>query len=351
MLDGFGGEINETARRIAEKSKQGNQITSEVNGNNLSREMQKKADLFEDTKLPKRGEGRERMTKRLGKAATFVTNVLLFGASLGMGGNAVANEIKNDNSGYDNVVTSGQTKDSNGSHDLKIEATQVAKQAEISNNKIIPESITDLEAVLKTVPDGLKENGKASIPLIIQAFKNEGITSPEVIGNALGAAEAEADIDLASTEKEADTQSKKHNYDGGSKYAAHGIGLTHKYNYEKYDKYLKERFPGREYEGLKKQNKKLDLVNDPDQAAIPEIAAAIFAAFYKNERNENGLNMVDLILQGRNIEARKIFQGKFDETDPENEQLTRIMKYINMRAKSYSDALRIDISKASSNRN
>ena len=61
MLDGFGGEINEVARRIAQKSKQG-----------TSSEVQKKSDLFKDSQFSNRTNGRERMTKRLGKAATFV---------------------------------------------------------------------------------------------------------------------------------------------------------------------------------------------------------------------------------------------------------------------------------------
>jgi len=109
--------------------------------------------------------------------------------------------------------------------------------------------------------------------LIAQALKEQGILSSNVLAYALATAKHEAGM-VPKDEIRANSRSQpylaklQNNYEGGWNYHGRGlIQLTHKSNYQAMDDRL----------GLNGA-----LVNNPDLANDPEIAARILAVFFKD---------------------------------------------------------------------
>lgn len=152
------------------------------------------------------------------------------------------------------------------------------------------------EPIIQLVPESQREVAKTAIPQITNALKEQGITDPNAVAYALATASHESGFVPkeevmaqrginARNDYIADLQD---NYEGGKKYRGRGyIQLTHKGNYKKYGDMID-----------------VDLVNNPEKANDPEVAAKILAAYIK----ENEIDK--LASQGNYDQARVRVQGK-----------------------------------------
>lgn len=159
-----------------------------------------------------------------------------------------------------------------------------------------PQPQQNYESIIKTVPESQRKQAKTAIPQITNALKEQGITDPNAVAYALATAGHESGF-VPKEEVMAQRGINSHNdyiaklqdnYEGGKKYRGRGyIQLTHKGNYKKYGDMIGE-----------------DLVNNPEKANDPEVAAKILAAYIK----ENGIDK--LASQGNYDQARVKVQGK-----------------------------------------
>jgi LysM repeat protein len=130
--------------------------------------------------------------------------------------------------------------------------------------------------------------------LIANALQKEGILTPNVLAYALATAQHEAGMVpkgeiRANPQKQARLAKLQNNYEGGWQFHGRGlIQLTHKSNYAAMDKRL----------GLGGQ-----LVNNPELANNPDIAARILAAFMKDR------GVADYAERGDFIRARGPING------------------------------------------
>lgn len=173
----------------------------------------------------------------------------------------------------------------------------------------------DVQKIMAEVPMNLKEDAKVSIPLIIQALREEKIDSKAVLAFTLGNAEWETWFDFEKEEFGGREQARKLKYEGGDNYFARGLGaITHKPNYKRYGDRLH-----------------IDLENNPDLALKKENSGRILGAFTKDE------GIADLVNQGKLVEARKRFVGNYADDDEHNKSATR---YILLRTKAYENQMR-----------
>lgn len=145
------------------------------------------------------------------------------------------------------------------------------------------ESSVNNTNVVSIIPQKAKQSATKNIPIIEQALEEEGINSPEVLAYALATLEHEtAGTFEPISEYSGRQQAAKKGYGGGEDYYGRGfIQLTHDYNYEKYGDLIGE-----------------DLVNDPELANNPEIAARVLALYFK----ETGIPQ--LVNKGQFVQAR-----------------------------------------------
>lgn len=174
----------------------------------------------------------------------------------------------------------------------KVYAAEVSKTAPVVEKKISPVVKTQVEKVLDSIP----ENQKQAATLIAKALKEQGILDPSTLAYALATAKHETaqsfqpvNEGFYNDEKygydpgfTGRSQARKLNYGGGEDYYGRGfIQLTHLGNYDKYGKQLG-----------------LDLVNNPELANDPEVAAKVLALYFKDR------GTADLAKKGDFVGAR-----------------------------------------------
>ena len=143
---------------------------------------------------------------------------------------------------------------------------------------------------IERLVDGVPQKGKAgarkSIPLIAKALDKEGILDSNVLAYALATIEHETDETFEPLEEiNGRFSARRLGYEGGMNYFGRGyIQLTHLRNY----KVIGERI------GMGER-----LVKNPELAGTPEVAAAVLAAFFKDN------NVANLASKGNFIAARR----------------------------------------------
>ena len=155
---------------------------------------------------------------------------------------------------------------------------------------------TALTELLDTIPENQRDAATTAVPALTEALKEQGITDPKAVAYALATAAHESGFVPkeeqmaqrginARNDYIADLQD---NYDGGKAYRGRGyIQLTGKGNYELYGKQIG-----------------VDLVQNPDLANDPVVAAKILAAYMKNSGS------ADAAQSGDYNRARVLVQGK-----------------------------------------
>ncbi len=156
--------------------------------------------------------------------------------------------------------------------------------------------------LLSAVPQGQQGQAQAAIPAITDALKEQGITDPKAVSYALATASHESGF----TPKEEQMAQRginprndyiaglQDNYEGGKDFRGRGyIQLTGKSNYENYGKQIG-----------------VDLVNHPELANDPAVAAKVLAAYMKNS------GAADKASKGDYTGARIAVQGR-GATNPE----------------------------------
>jgi predicted chitinase len=158
---------------------------------------------------------------------------------------------------------------------------EVARRKEGTEQKVIDALANKADKDSPTPKRDLKKN----IALIVDSLKEEKIATPRVIAYAMATMETETGhtyepvregyyLDKANGDKpgtNGEKTAEQNGYDGGKNYYGRGyVQITHKYNYEKFDREL----------GMKGK-----LANNPDQALKPNVAGDILATFFK----ENGV--------------------------------------------------------------
>lgn len=113
--------------------------------------------------------------------------------------------------------------------------------------------------------------------LVVDELEAQGVTEPMAVANVLGQIEAESNWNPRSEEPSKYATPDNNNIEGGWDYRGRGlIQLTHKSQYEKYGDMLG-----------------IDLVNNPDLANEPKIAAQIAALYMANKAEERGADLTD----------------------------------------------------------
>ncbi|MEK9207257.1 MAG: glycoside hydrolase family 19 protein [Patescibacteria group bacterium] len=181
--------------------------------------------------------------------------------------------------------------------------------------------------VIRAIPAQSQAAARKNIPLIVRALKDEGILTPNVLSYALATIQHESGSFEPVNEgyyldkgKAPGTSGKqiaaKNGYSGGANYYGRGfIQLTHDYNYKKIGNEI----------GLGDK-----LVNNPDLANDPEIAAKIFARFLKNSGTaatadkgdffnaRAGVNSKDYRTYQPIANTAKKYKGTFTQEDVES---------------------------------
>lgn len=150
----------------------------------------------------------------------------------------------------------------------------------------------------------MKKKAAESFPVIATGFIEMGVNDRDVIDYALSTIMQEAGAGLSTVETLAQPGINARNdavykaqqgISGGPTYRGRGpIQLTHDYNYKKYGDMLG-----------------IDLVNNPDLAADPQISPKIMALFFMEPRSINGekTSIVNEIKKGNYDRARVLIQG------------------------------------------
>ena len=123
-----------------------------------------------------------------------------------------------------------------------------------------------IQSVLQAVPAGSREAALKNIPYIVNALRGEGILTPNVLAYALATIQHETAGTFNPIEEYyGRSQAQRLGYSGGQNYFGRGyIQLTHDYNYKDMGEKLG-----------------IDLLNNPELALNPNIAAKILAKFIK----------------------------------------------------------------------
>lgn len=122
--------------------------------------------------------------------------------------------------------------------------------------------------VLQMVPAQARDAAAQNIPLIIQALKDEGILTPNILAYTLATVQHETAGTFRPLEEYGGRQqAARLGYSGGTEYFGRGfVQLTHDYNYDKYGKAI----------GMGDA-----LVKNPSLATDPKIAAKLLANYMK----------------------------------------------------------------------
>lgn len=142
-----------------------------------------------------------------------------------------------------------------------------------------------IDQLALSAPPESRASARKTIPLISKALKQEGIFNTNVLAYALATIEHETDGTFEPIE-EIDGRSNaiRWGYEGGADYFGRGyIQLTHLRNYRDFGARI----------GMGER-----LVNNPDLATSPEIAAKVLAAYFKDN------NVANLASSGEFVAAR-----------------------------------------------
>lgn len=142
-----------------------------------------------------------------------------------------------------------------------------------------------LENLVAGVPDKGKEAARRNIPLVAEALQKEGILDSNVLAYALATIEHETDGTFEPIgEIQGAISARRLGYEGGANYFGRGfIQITHLRNYKE----IGERI------GMGD-----NLVKNPNLASMPQVAAKILAAFFKDN------NVANLASNGYFVAAR-----------------------------------------------
>ena len=123
-----------------------------------------------------------------------------------------------------------------------------------------------IQSVLQAVPAQSREAALKNIPYIVNALRDEGILTPNVFAYALATIQHETAGTFNPIEEYyGRSQAQRLGYSGGQNYFGRGyIQLTHDYNYKDMGEKLG-----------------VDLLNNPELALDPNVAAKILAKFIK----------------------------------------------------------------------
>jgi len=155
----------------------------------------------------------------------------------------------------------------------------------------------------RDIPQQQREAAKTAVPQIVDALKNEGIDDPKVISYALATAGHESGFVPKSeimAQRGVNARNDyiaglQDNYEGGRDYHGRGyIQLTHKGNYEKYGKRIGE-----------------DLVNNPERAKDPDVAAKILAAYIKDSGVDKAVQSGDYDTARVRVQGRGALNPQF----------------------------------------
>jgi hypothetical protein len=139
---------------------------------------------------------------------------------------------------------------------------------------------------------------KQHVGIIMGALKEQGITDPAQIAYVLATVEHESDGFNTLKEYGGRSQAIKYGYSGGENFYGRGyVQLTHDYNYIQFGKLLG-----------------MDLKNNPDQAARPDVAAKILAIGMKKGLYRPG-NSLGTYINGNRVDfynAREIVNAGHD---------------------------------------
>lgn len=193
------------------------------------------------------------------------------------------------------------------------ELEPINKQLETERVKVTPklEDIPgvndDVQAkILSQLPQNQREAAAKALPDIASALKEQGILNSKTLGYALATASHEASFvpkeeimaQRGINSRNDYVANLQDNYSGGKQYRGRGyIQLTHDYNYDKYGKIIGE-----------------DLVNNPDRATDPKVAAKILAAYMKNSGVADSVNQDDLINARIKVQGRGATNAQFMPT-------------------------------------
>jgi hypothetical protein len=363
MVDGFGGEINETARRIAERSrlKQGTpadnpnaflkQHSPEKPKPTPEEEYRWKR-LADPNWYKNRGphpaigetaaviggvatkvaepvkeavkEVIDEHGQKIRDAAIKTTVVAAVGGTSILGGRAHHRErVSHRHHGHEatysrgigisgdlNYVVDNRISPPNFKQEAPQNVEKLPNEAPKEERNEVPElkraeaTLTEEQKIvaeltrkaMAVVPDKhhIKKEARIAIPLIIEALREEGLTSNEVLAYALATTEWESKFHPG-LEIDADSQANDLNYSGGARYAGRGyVQLTHDFNYQEIGAYIG-----------------YDLLNHPEMAEDPEIAARVLAAYFKLH------GTVKFAENRQYLEARRTINGgEFDSEDP-----------------------------------
>lgn len=190
--------------------------------------------------------------------------------------------------------------------------------------EVKPHILERVAVVAESVKDPiLKQKAKQSFPILAKGFLKVGISNPGVIayglstlmqegGNALDAVEMIAQPGI--NKRNDAVYRAQQNIDGGINYRGRGaIQLTHAYNYKKYGDILG-----------------IDLLNNPDLAADPEISSEIMAVFFKERGVDKAIEEGDLdkartLIQGRGALSPVFYKDTMNISSRSNE-FNRLMR-------------------------
>lgn len=126
---------------------------------------------------------------------------------------------------------------------------------------------------------GVPAAQRKNVSLVVDALRNEGILTPKVLAYTLATIGHESDFGRNMMEIGAAQQAARYGYQGGAKYAGRGfVQLTGRDNYKMYGDMLG-----------------IDLVNNPEKAADPEIAAKITALYMKHSGTARAAERGDFV--------------------------------------------------------
>lgn len=159
----------------------------------------------------------------------------------------------------------------------------------VVSDKVEPSDISldqrMIDQLVQGAPAESRDSARKAIPIISKALEQEGILDSNVLAYALATIEHETDATFEPVEEiQGRVSARRFGYEGGTNYFGRGyIQLTHLRNYRMFGERI----------GMGDR-----LVENPDLATSPEIAAKILAAYFKDN------NVAYLASQGQFVAAR-----------------------------------------------
>ena len=187
-----------------------------------------------------------------------------------------------------------------------------------------------MEKIIRAVPQSSQSAARKNIPLVMNALKDEGILTPNVLAYAMATIQQETAGSFSPVNEgffndekygyepgfTGKSEARKRGYKGGENYFGRGfIQLTNDFNYKKIGQEL----------GMGDA-----LFKNPDLALNPEIAAKIFARYFKSRGTAAAAEKGDFIGARKTInskdyksfqpiaESAKVYQKSIGKNDGQN---------------------------------